>query len=242
MPFENIPGTIYTALASLLPIVIWMLFRKPVSKQTLLWLALVFIANEVLVQGGSSLQSWWFPALRFNWLGKLLSIFFTLSVIPLLVNEERPYQSVGLRWYVNPATLRLCLWLGAAFIVLKAVGNLFAIEKELITPENYLYQATMPGLQEELCFRGLYLWLLLRASGALQPSTEVWMLALLFGLGHGFQISSAMHYRLDIGVLVLSTLSGFLYGYIRVKSGSLLLPVLLHNAANIAITIVLALK
>lgn len=93
------------------------------------------------------------------------------------------------------------------------------------------YQASLPGLTEELMFRGLLLALALRACPPATPASRIWgqapgwggwVLTAAFIALHGPE-PARMLAVLPVAVLAL---------WLRLYTGSLLLPVLVHNAWN----------
>ena len=107
-----------------------------------------------------------------------------------------------------------------------------------MAPERLLYQATMPGLDEELFFRGLFLAVL----GAAVPSGGVnlfgaritvagLLVTLLFGLGHGVGIEDGKPFVSWIFIAVTAWF-GFGLLWVRERTGSVLLPLLGHNLIN----------
>jgi len=105
--------------------------------------------------------------------------------------------------------------------------------------EALYYQLTMPGLEEELAFRGIMLGLLakilhqdIRLFGIGFGSASMWATAILFGLAHGFTLSSNFELAFHTEAF-FSTLSlGLIYAWLTVKSGSILLPLISHNLYN----------
>jgi hypothetical protein len=100
-----------------------------------------------------------------------------------------------------------------------------------VTPEAWMFLATMPGLVEEFAFRGVLLaaaeraWPAARFVGGARISAGALLLTLAFVALHGLA-----------PVTVLSVLpASLLYLWLRVRSGSLLLPIVAHNLWNIAI-------
>jgi membrane protease YdiL (CAAX protease family) len=111
--------------------------------------------------------------------------------------------------------------------------------------ETLLFQMIMPGLNEELVFRGIFQSLLNRAFG--KPSV-LWgaqvgfglvLTSLLFGVVHFVSIDKVgiVHFG-DVLNLLRITGVGFAFGWIRERSGSLLPCVVLHGLLNIILPLV----
>jgi len=105
--------------------------------------------------------------------------------------------------------------------------------------ETLLFEATLPGLAEELVWRGLLLALFDRMfsgrvtilGAALGYGAIV--TSLVFGFVHSVQFDSklVLHTALDNGAFAAAT--GLVLVWIRARSKSLVFPVLVHNATNL---------
>ncbi|PSL49921.1 CAAX prenyl protease-like protein [Chitinophaga niastensis] len=243
MDIHPLQNTLYTALLTLVIMLPWIFFRKHVSRTTILLFAIVYLLNEGLLSLGGGLQLLYWPLLNYNWLGKIFSLVVTLAILPVIIRTERPYTAIGMRMTVIPRYLLLCLIMGGALLLIKAYINYAQATSEHVTVERFLYQASLPGLQEELLYRGVYLWLIQSAlrkhdpDGTERPVFEMIFISLLFGLGHGLAMNYKAQIHLDISVFAMASISGFVYTWIRIKSGSLLLPVLFHNLINTGIAL-----
>ncbi|WP_246104814.1 CPBP family intramembrane glutamic endopeptidase [Sphingomonas xanthus] len=103
--------------------------------------------------------------------------------------------------------------------------------------EALAFQLSLPGLEEELFYRGL---ILLALNEALRSRVRFlgidwgWGALLscgLFGLAHAFTTADATP-AFDALYFALTALPSLLVVWLRERSGSLLFPVLVHNAGN----------
>jgi membrane protease YdiL (CAAX protease family) len=96
----------------------------------------------------------------------------------------------------------------------------------------------MPGLDEEIFYRGVGLALLNRAFGKNQDLFGAkigWgliIISLLFGIIHGVHLTDQLELKVDLFSMLLTVASGFLLGWLRERSGSLVLPIAAHNLGN----------
>lgn len=109
-------------------------------------------------------------------------------------------------------------------------------------PDTIAFQWTMPGIEEELFYRGLLLLALNQAlDGARRgPFAGIgWggvLSSVAFGLGHAlFWRDGGLSF--DPLAMVLTGGPALLLVWFRARTGSLLLPVLAHNVANGAFTL-----
>ncbi|HEX2210040.1 MAG TPA: CPBP family intramembrane glutamic endopeptidase [Longimicrobium sp.] len=181
------------------------------------------------------------PGLQWNWTGKVLSIAWALAFVrwgPLTTRE------VGLTLRQRPGSMVPAVLLTAAVIVIPV---LLGAGGQRAGAETLLYQATMPGLAEELAMRGVFLALLYRAfGGAPRPEpasgrapdgwdARLWPIlitSLAFGLWHGVAIRNGQ-VTLDAIAFLLPFAGGVAFAWLRVRTGSLLFPILAHNGANL---------
>jgi membrane protease YdiL (CAAX protease family) len=99
-----------------------------------------------------------------------------------------------------------------------------------------LYLAILPGFNEELVYRGVlpaFLdrffpknWVLAAAKigwGTIIPS-------ILFGLLHGLWLDD--HFELHVEIIWIrnALISGFIFAWLRERTGSLLMPIIAHGA------------
>ncbi|MGL4175103.1 MAG: lysostaphin resistance A-like protein [Dermatophilaceae bacterium] len=162
----------------------------------------------------------------------LMLLSVALLVFAVLTGRHR---AVGLN-LPRPGSLRPVL---VAALVLTAIGAILRLlgPADDVTFETLAFQLTMPGLSEELLYRGL-LWALLApvlpAIGTLWGAEVSWTLvstSVLFGFGHGVVIRDGS-LQFDIVAAVVLGLVAFGLGWIRARSGSVWPAVLAHNAWN----------
>lgn len=112
-----------------------------------------------------------------------------------------------------------------------------AFPNESASAEEVGFQLTMPGLEEEPFYRGILLFALYKAfAGRARFLGVEWswgavLSSLLFGMTHSFGYSDGQ-FSLDPTIMALTTLPSFLAVWLRLRTGSLLLPILVHNFGN----------
>lgn len=98
----------------------------------------------------------------------------------------------------------------------------------------------MPGLAEELVYRGCLLGLLDRLFlGRLRMFAAPlgWgalVTALLFGLLHGLWLDSFLSLHIDWIALRNAVVSGLVFAWLRARTGSLVMPVVAHGLQDFA--------
>jgi uncharacterized protein len=199
--------------------------------------ALAIYAAIVLL--GGSWQKYILPPLaegfRPNWTGKLMAITASLGLILLVPGMK---AAAGFRFQQNPGSLvpaMICTAMLCAFSW--TVAFLLANGTDLST-SRLLFQATLPGLDEELFYRGILLALMLFAFedkwklvGA-PVGPAVFSVTLIFGMVHAVAYQGG-ELRFDPAFFGVVALMGFGLVWIRQRTGSLLMPILAHNLVNL---------
>jgi hypothetical protein len=220
-------------LACLVPVVaIAFVQRRTVNLRYLAAALAYLFADFALTFVGASFHRQFLPALDWNWTGKLLSIAFSVTVLVLFRDLRKDAGAT-----LKQAHPRLAL--GTVLLLVVAAVATASGEPRPFELEDLLYMGTMPALSEELAFRGIGMALFTRALGNLGTvgGTPVgWGIAvttIAFGAVHGVFV--------DHGVIQVSWIRfletgavGVVLGFVRLISGSLLLPVIGHGLANVA--------
>ncbi|MEM1106645.1 MAG: CPBP family intramembrane glutamic endopeptidase [Pseudomonadota bacterium] len=170
------------------------------------------------------------PWASLNWYGKILSTLVALAVaaIPAI-----GFKRSGMTLKQLPGSWTA--WLFAAVVL--GVVTYFAATDGYVSSnlEAKIFQWTMPGLDEELLYRGVLLLMLneaLRSRVTVLGARMGWaalITSILFGAVHGVAF--------DDGVFQFTlpwsqTLSGLVLVWIRERTGSVILPILGHNYGN----------
>lgn len=177
------------------------------------------------------------PSLRlvggeWNWSGKIYSLLLSIAVI---LGLRIKAQAVGLTLAQrNTKASLIALFLFAVWGT--ALGFLF--KPEVPSVETIAFQALMPGLAEELAYRGIAPALLLglirgKESPPGIPWAVVFITAVTFGVWHGLSYSDAQ-FSFDPLSALFPFVGSIAGGWLRFSSGSLLLPILAHGLANVA--------
>jgi hypothetical protein len=180
----------------------------------------------------------WEGFLICNWSGKLYSALFALAFL-VLFRRLLTRSDAGLTLRQKPGSL-----LPALLVTLALAGWAAWVgacsPKGRLDLETLVYLAVMPGLAEELVYRGCLLGLLdqlfpgrLRLCAA-PLGWGALLTALLFGLLHGLWLDSVLSLHIDWIALRNAALSGLVFAWLRARTGSLLMPVVAHGAQDLA--------
>ncbi len=168
-----------------------------------------------------------------NWQGKLLALAGSLVIATLPIFG---WRRIGLTLAQAPGSLKAALpvlALYCAFFVAMAL----AFPDDPASAEDIAFQLTMPGLEEEVFYRGILLFALDKAfTGRVRFLGVDWgwgavLSCLLFGMAHAFGFSDGQ-FSFDPLFMALTALPSFIAVWLRLRTGSLLLPIVMHNFGN----------
>jgi len=245
---------LYTPIATLLfivPILLWCVDKSKADAWKIIGLFLGYslIADLLL----------FFPfftkALQFgieSWaIGKTFNIIFSLAFYWIFrqyfeenrfirfKQENRLIEIVGM----------ICLAVLLLSLLVFTIDILFI--NALWRPETTNFQdvfftMTLPGIEEEIAYRGIMLGLLATAlksrkifGGRLTFHPGIWITGFLFGLAHGFRILPGWELYWDwVDVSTSTVLSGAFFAWLTLKSKSIVTPILIHNSIFFIVSLV----
>ena len=206
--------------------------RKGFSAGWLLIAAILVLVNDVLLTRFYGLM----PDLVggvWNWQGKGLALLATLAIVALPCFDRR---EAG--FTIAPATGSLVAALPVALAYCTFFTFLALIfPNEPATGEDVAFQLTMPSLEEEMFYRGTLLYALDRAfAGRLKFLGVEWswgalLSCVLFGMAHAFGFADES-FSLDLSTMALTAVPAFIAVWLRLRTGSLILPIVLHSFGN----------
>jgi membrane protease YdiL (CAAX protease family) len=185
----------------------------------------------------------WIPALRiiestWNWSGKIYAI--TGSILFYIIFRKSLANYSYITFKQNDNSLKPKTYI--IFIVfLVTIGlALFSVQKSETRFEDLLFQSTIPGLDEELAFRGIMLGLLsnsLRSKVNFGPinlgNPALLIISTLFGFAHSLHINANWNIQQNWLEFLDTFVIGWILGWMTIKSGSILMSILSHNLINI---------
>lgn len=206
--------------------------RTRFSWRWLLVAALLVAVNDALLTGFYGLL----PNViggAWNWQGKLLALAATLAIA---ASPAFGWRRSGLTFVHAPGSLKAALPVAVLYCAFFVVIAL-AFPGGPSTGEDIAFQLTMPGLEEEPFYRGILLLALCQAFTGTKRFLGVdwsWgavLSCVLFGMAHAFSFSQGQ-FSFAPMTMALTALPSFIAVWLRLRTGSLLLPILLHNFGN----------
>jgi membrane protease YdiL (CAAX protease family) len=180
-----------------------------------------------------------FDGQQWNWVGKGSALIAELLFIAFIPGFNK--TSFGVTTKINRTETKPLLIFCSVYFLFRV--GLYAISDSAtfaINTETVLYQATLPGLQEELLYRGILLGLL--NSVFVFPEIKFLKVhfglatiitSLLFGLAHGINIDQNFGFHFNYFVLFRTAFDGFLFALLTEKTKNIFPAIVFHNALNL---------
>lgn len=175
-----------------------------------------------------------------NWTGKIYSIITSILFLILYRKFSLKEYSITLKQNKNSILKSVSLVIGLILLASLTSINGKSIPFNL---EKFSYQLTMPGLEEELAYRGIILGIL---SQILIPffkikqfkiNPSILITSILFGLIHSMYIENGFDLTFNSYSFCITFITGYVQGYITILTGSILLPIIGHNIYNTTLQI-----
>lgn len=177
--------------------------------------------------------------LKFAWIGKILSLSFALIVIFTISKEDRAELGFTSK-FNSKRQVQIAILIFLGFLLFDFIFKFMLFPKgAAFDLETFIFQMTLPGLTEELVFRGILFWLL---DKAFKPTWDFkgvkfgWgfaIVTILFAEAHGIMLTENYELKFDlITIIYLAIISSLSLGILRKLSGNIIFPVLGHNAIN----------
>lgn len=172
------------------------------------------------------------PELQFNWVGKAMGVLGSILMILLL---RLPRQEMGITFKQAPKA-----WIGWIVLLGLILFDVYLALQEANTPQTangIAYQLTMPSLDEELFYRGILLYTLVKSFGdgpRILFANFGWaalMSTIIFGFVHGlFWADGGVTFIW--GNIIFAGVIGLLLMWLRLNTGSIVAPIILHSVVN----------
>lgn len=168
------------------------------------------------------------------WFNFCFFVFFGLYLIKLL--SINPIK-VGLRLPKLAEVWKPCLIAFSFSIIFCSILLLLHGPNPVPDMANLLFEATMPGLEEEFCFRGLIPYFFISALSKNYKNKSIQLLAIIFtssifALVHVVYLQNN-HIQFTPGKILYSFPFGLILGWLRLKTFSIYPGIIIHNFINV---------
>lgn len=174
---------------------------------------------------------------RYNWEGKIVAIIFLLLCARILFHKKSDEWGLKISQRGDAKKAGIFTTIFTAFIAVGLAWFYFSGIKKGET-SDWLYQLSMPGIEEEIYYRGIMLLILDKAFLQKWKFAKVnwsWGAIIMIGM---FYFTHVIHVDSNWNTLIiwgdfLPGLYGLLLMYIRLATGSLAFPIILHGWINV---------
>ena len=172
---------------------------------------------------------------NWNWDGKIYGLACGIVLYFLFRRQFADNNFFTIKQ--NKEGLRSALKVALAIMCISLLGGI--VNDNEFNLETLLFQISMPGIDEEIMYRGVLLGLMcsaLRTGNAAWRNPAIIINAILFGLVHALSLSDG---ALQINAMnfVWTGIIGYSFGYITIKTRSILIPMLTHNLYNFTLNL-----
>lgn len=172
---------------------------------------------------------------NWNWDGKIYGTLCGVVMYSLFRREFADNNFFTLRQ--DTKGLKSALKVAIAIMCVSVLGGI--VNDKEFNLETLLFQISMPGLDEEMMYRGVMLGLMcsaLRTGNAAWRNPAIVINAILFGLVHSLSFSDG---ALQINAMnfVWTGIVGYGLGYMTIKTRSIVIPMLTHNLYNFTLNL-----
>ncbi|NBB31712.1 CPBP family intramembrane glutamic endopeptidase [Cellulophaga sp. BC115SP] len=228
----------------LLPLIPLFISDRNQIKKVVLF-SLIFIFYQIILKLPITISEVQFIHSKWNWTGKIFSSIFGVLIYYLLQKELKPHDFIKLRQEQESFLKTLSI---SSFPVCIALFSYFDTSISF-DAETLLFQMTLPGVDEEIMFRAILLGLIIPCfkEGITVLNTNignpsVLFVALLFGLVHGLTITNNYKLYFDYYPIIWTSFYGYLWGWISIKSKSILQAIISHNMCNFIMFLIRMIK
>jgi membrane protease YdiL (CAAX protease family) len=167
-----------------------------------------------------------------NWDGKILGVFWGLVCFFIFKNHFTDNNFFRIRQERKNIKKTLIV---SVILIFSTAAIWFAFGKSEFDMDTLMFQLIIPGIDEEIMYRGVLLGLLMnciKENVLLKSCFGILITAVLFGFAHALQFGIGYSIHFDWIYFVQTSFFGYILGWIAIKSRSILLPVIVHNISN----------
>jgi len=200
---------------------------------------LFFTVYWILLIGSGKIDAFNITGGQYNWTGKILAVLLALLVMAL----HRPAGQgggYGLRFSMAPGSVKPAAAVTGVYVLGGLLSMALFFSPTAFSAEALVFQATVPGIEEEIVFRGVLLALLNGAYGGRKNMNFLgaqfgWgliLVSVMFGLCHSLNIDMGRGIQFNPMVFGMTGFGGFVFGWLRERTGSVWPGVICHNLSN----------
>ncbi len=173
-----------------------------------------------------------------RWLSRITSLVVGVGALALIWKRAEALEpaAMGLTLKQRPGSLKWSILGLVALALLGTVPGGFTPGVEQPSLSAIAYHATLPGIEEEIIYRAV-LWGLFTAALGEGRTAPIWaavMSWIVFTLAHAVTLSEGGQVQFSVFIFGYVGLAGVVLTWMRLKSGSIVMPVIAHNLIGLA--------
>lgn len=230
-------------LAVVLPMIF--IFLKKYDKENIkrvIFFTLIFICYQILLSLPKNFEFLKIIHGNWNWNGKILGILFGIVCYFLFRHLFIDHDYFTLKQdktYLKETSIVSIIVVLFATIIWAIFG------KSEFNLETLAFQLTLPGIDEEIMYRGILLGLLmsgLKSQVKFIGNPSLLISSVLFGVIHALKLNDDFAVNFNLIYSLQTGIAGYAWGWITIKSRSILLGILSHNLSNFFGTLAMMIK
>jgi uncharacterized protein len=230
-------------LAIVLPMIF--IFLRKYDKENIkriLVFSLIFICYQIFLNLPKHFDFLKIIKSDWNWNGKILGILFGVICYFLFRHLFIDHDYFGLKQdktYFKRATIV------SIIVVLSASILWYIFGKSEFNLESLAFQLTLPGIDEEIMYRGILLGLLmsgLKVQVKFIGNPSLLIISILFGIIHALKLVEGFIPNFNLIYFLQTGLAGYAWGWVTIKSRSIVLAIISHNFSNFFGTLAMMIK
>lgn len=211
---------------------LWLKERNKINFQRLTIFTLCYVLYQIFLVLPKINPMFDLIKSSWNWDGKIYGIIFGIASFFVFKNYFAENNFFTLKQ--NQKGFKNALIASIAIVLISTI-LWFLLGNTKFDIETLAFQISLPGIDEEIMFRGILLGLLataLKEKIKYIGNPSILLTSILFGFMHALTIDK--NYAVDFEpIYFLQTgFAGYIWGWITIKSRSILLAILSHNFSN----------
>jgi membrane protease YdiL (CAAX protease family) len=192
----------------------------------------------------------WYYNWNDKWIRKGTSIIFSIIFYFIFKKYFKKYNYIKIKqeW----KNIKIILLVSCITIISQTIYCYYFSNKYTFNFEMLIFYLIIPGIDEEIMYRGILLGLLLsclKKKVYFVENIGIIIIAILFGLVHALEINKVsisyiLKYSINFNIFnfIFTAITGYILGWITIKSKSILISILVHNFINFFTTLVQMIK
>lgn len=220
-----------------IPFVLLFMDRNVSAKLRLILLfAFFFIMMQFFLHLPYNIPEMDFVGRSWNWSGKIYATIASLIFYYATKHNFKNHQYLKIE---QSKRSQKSVKIVFVFILLYAIVEGLLFYSKSWDSERLLFQASLPGIEEEIAYRAIMLGLLstllvekYKVFNLYLHYPAIWIIGILFGLIHALKLTTEWTLTFNAIYFIKTFILGTVWSWMTLKAKSILLPMISHNLSN----------